>query len=90
MDVKPLRENLQKFLKRHNLQNKFNKQLSLFKDNPRYPSLHTERLEPKALKIYSFRVNRKYRAIFILISPREAEIVDINSHIQVSFYWNMS
>jgi len=30
--------------------------------------------------IYSFRINVKYRAIFIFIAPDEIEIVDINNH----------
>lgn len=82
MKVKSLRLDLEKYLKRHNLLRKFNKQLDLFKQNPRHPSLHTEVLEPKSLKIYSFRIDRKYRVIFILISPNEAEIVDVNDHYQ--------
>lgn len=82
MKVKSLRLDLEKYLKRHNLLRKFNKQLDLFKQNPRHPSLHTEVLEPKSLKIYSFRIDRKYRVIFILISPNEAEIVNINDHYQ--------
>lgn len=80
MQVKPLRNNLQKYLNIRNLTKKFDKQLELFKDNPKHPSLNTERLEPKSLKIYSFRIERKYRAIFILVSPGEVEIVDINDH----------
>lgn len=80
MHVKPLREDLQKYLLRHNIKRKFIKQLILFKTNPRHPSLHTERLEPKQLKIYSFRIDRQYRTIFILTNPNEAEIIDINDH----------
>lgn len=82
MKVKPLRSDLQKYLNLHNLNKKFNKQVNFFIDNPSHPSLYTERLEPKSLKIYSFRIDRKYRAIFILTSPDEIEIVDINDHYQ--------
>lgn len=80
MQAKPLRSDLQKYIKSHNLLKKFNKQLKQFKENPRHPSLHTEILVPKHLKIYSFRIDRKYRAIFILPNPDLAEIVDINDH----------
>lgn len=82
MQVKPLRTDLQKYVKIHNLSKKFSKQLEKFIENPRHPSLHTEILIPKHLKLYSFRIDRKYRAIFILLSSNLAEIVDINDHYQ--------
>ncbi len=82
MQVKSLRSDLQKYIKSHNLSRKFNKQLEAFKENPRHPSLHTEVLVPKHLKIYSFRIDRKYRAIFILPGSNLAEIVDINDHYE--------
>jgi len=81
MEIKPLRSDLLRILQKHNLVNKFNKQVRFFIQNPRYPSLHTERLEPKHLKIYSFRIDKKYRAIFI-ITQNQAEIIDINLHYQ--------
>jgi len=80
MKVKSLRKDLQKYLIRHNLIKKFDKQLQLFKNNPKHPSLNTERLEPKNVKLYSLRIDRKYRVIFILLTPQEAEIIDINDH----------
>ena len=80
MQVKSLRSDLQKYLDTHNLTKKFNKQLELFGSNPRHPSLNTERLEPKSLKIYAFRIDRKYRAIFIILSSNEVEVIDINDH----------
>ncbi|MBI4038913.1 hypothetical protein HY384_03060 [Candidatus Daviesbacteria bacterium] len=81
MIVKPLRSDLQKYLKKHHLSRKFNKQIALFSQNPRHPSLNTEILEPKSLKIYSFRIDRKYRVIFIT-KLNEAEIIDMNDHYQ--------
>lgn len=80
MRVKLLRTNLKKYLTRRNLEAKFAKQLSLFLINPRHPSLNTELLEPKTLKIYSFRIDKKYRVIFIFTKPDEIEIIDINLH----------
>lgn len=50
--------------------------------NAEHPGLHTEALEPKYLKIYSFRVTKKYRAIFIYRGPDVVEIIDINNHYQ--------
>ncbi len=80
MQVKPLRSDLQRYIKIHNLSKKFDRQLEQFEENPRHPSLHTEILIPKHLKIYSFRIDRKYRAIFILTNSNLAEITDINDH----------
>ena len=82
MSVKPLGSNLSTYLKRHSLKKKFDKQINLFEQNPRHPSLKTEILEPKHLKIYSFRIDRKYRVIFIFTSSKEIEIIDINDHYQ--------
>lgn len=82
MQVKPLRADLLRYIKRRGLTKKFSKQCLLFTTNPRHPSLNTEILEPRKLKLYSFRIDRKYRAIFILTTPNEAEIVDVNDHYQ--------
>lgn len=82
MNVKPLREDLKKYLIKHNLVKKFNKQILLFSSNPSHPSLNTEILEPRSFKTYSFRIDRKYRVIFAIKDAGEAEIVDINDHYQ--------
>ena len=79
MQINPLRNDLVKFLKNHGLKKKVNKQKSLFENNPQHPSLNTELLEPKSLKLYSFRINIKYRAVFIIVEGN-AEIIDINKH----------
>lgn len=78
--VKPLRKDLVTALKRHNLIRKFEKQIALFQNNLYYPSLHTEILEPKHLKLYSFRIDRKYRAIFVYLGKNTIEVIDINCH----------
>jgi len=80
MRLKPLRGNLKDYLSQRNLSKKFAKQLALFIFDPRYPSLNTERLEPKEKKVYSFRIDKKYRAIFIFTKSDEIEIIDVNSH----------
>lgn len=79
MEIKPLTKNLIKVLLKHGLVNKYQKQKKLFEKNPRHPSLHTEILIPKHLRIYSFRIDKKWRAVFIIVNDM-AEIVDINSH----------
>ena len=81
LKVKPLRADLKRYLKRRNLEKKFTRQLRRFEENIRHPSLHTEILQPKELRIYSFRIDKKYRAIFIF-DNEEVEIIDINPHYQ--------
>lgn len=82
MNVLPLRGDLAEYLKRHGLTKKFLKQCRLFELVPRHPSLHTELLEPRQNRLYSFRLNRKYRAIFIYTGGETIEIIDINPHYQ--------
>lgn len=82
MRVNPLRADLVTFLLRRRLSNKFQKQLTFFINNPRHPSLHMELLEPKNLRLYSFRIDQKYRAILLFTSDGIAEIIDINAHYQ--------
>lgn len=82
MNVKPLRADLVEYLEKHHLTKKFNKQLRLFKENPRYPSLHTEVLKLQHSKLHSFRIDRKYRVIFAATADGKVEIIDINDHYQ--------
>lgn len=79
MKVKPLKSRLYKYLQAHGLVKKFNKQVTLLSDNPKHPSLNTELLEPKHMRVYSFRIDRKYRVSFGIIRG-EIEIFDITDH----------
>lgn len=65
------------------LDKKFKKQIGIFSQDHRHPSLHTELLLPKEYGIYSFRVDQKYRALFIFRKEKNAvEILNITSHYQ--------
>lgn len=79
MKIKPLKDEIEKYLKKHQLQKRFLKVVKLFEQDINHPSLNVELLEPKHLKVYSFRVNRKYRAIFI-VNGGEIEIVTVTNH----------
>lgn len=81
MKVKPLNPRFKKYLKNHGLIKKFEKQIALLSENPKHPSLNTELLEPKQMKVYSFRIDRKYRASFGIVSG-EIEIFDVTDHYQ--------
>ncbi len=79
MKIKPLKSEVGKYLKKHRLEEKFRKAAELFEQNMRHPSLNVEFLEPKHLRVYSFRVDRKYRAIFVVID-NEIEIITVTNH----------
>lgn len=79
MKLKPLRSDLVKYLEAHNLTKKWKKVTRLFEENIRHPSLHTELLEPRWHGIYSFRVDKKYRALFFITKHGVAEVFAITS-----------
>lgn len=81
MQIKPINSRLKVYLTKHQLNRKFDKQIKIFQQNPQHPSLHAELLEPKSKRVYSFRIDRKYRALFIVINS-QTEIIDINTHYQ--------
>ena len=82
MTILPLHPEIKNYLKRRNLEKKFKKQKKLFEENPFHSSLHTELLEPRKMRIWSFRIDRKYRAIFIFRDKTSIEIIDVNLHYE--------
>ena len=82
MVILPLHPELTAYLHRHGLGKKFEKQQRLFTQNTFHPSLHTELLEPRHYRFYSFRLDRRYRAIFIYHGAATIEVLDINDHYQ--------
>lgn len=81
MQIKPLNGRIRKQLEKFNLVKKFVKQKALFELNPAHPSLNTEKLEPKSIGLYSFRIDKKYRAVF-RIKEEAAETIHITKHYQ--------
>jgi len=82
MLIAPIHREIIAYAKKRGLLPKFNKQVSTLKNNPKHPGLNLEILEPREFKIYSFRIDKKYRAIFIYIAPQIIEIIDVNNHYQ--------
>lgn len=76
----PLRKDIVEYIQVHDLVKKWRKVIQLFASNPRHPSLHTELLYPKENLIYSFRIDRKYRALFIIRDDRTIEIIKVTAH----------
>jgi len=77
MRILPLHPELEEYIKVRGLKIKIEKQIDLFKENSFHPSLRTELLEPRKMKIWSFRIDRKYRALFIFIEKDVIEIIDV-------------
>jgi len=75
-----LRADIGKYLQKHGLSKKWEKAKKLFENNPSHPSLGTELLEPKHRLIYSFRIDKKYRALFICLPEDKVEIVAVTKH----------
>ncbi len=80
MKLEQLRSDLHAYLRKHQLVLKWNKAAKIFEKDPRHPSLHFELLEPHWRGIYSFRIDRKYRAHFFITERNTAEIFMITNH----------
>lgn len=80
--IQSLRKDIIEYIKAHGLNKKWQKSLLLFETNPRHPSLNTELLIPKENLIYSFRIDKKYRAIFIVHQDKSIEVLKITNHYQ--------
>ena len=79
MTIRPLRKDLEDFIDQRRLRSKWAKARALFEANIRHPSLNTELLEPRWRGIYSFRLDRKYRALFFIVGST-AEVFQITKH----------
>jgi plasmid maintenance system killer protein len=79
MKIIPLRKDLNKYIRARRLENKWKKARSFFERDIRHPSLETELLEPHWRRIYSFRIDKKYRVLFF-IRTGEAEVFKITNH----------
>jgi Txe/YoeB family toxin of Txe-Axe toxin-antitoxin module len=80
MNILPINPVIIDYLTKRGLMNKFEKQISYFRNNPFHTSLNTELLEPKAMRVWSFRVDKKYRSIFIFHAKDTIEILEVNDH----------
>lgn len=62
------------------IQKKAEKQENLFRQNPFYPSLHTEKLEPRSKEVWSFRIDKKYRIFFRFIDSNKVLLLTAGPH----------
>lgn len=82
MKIKELNSKLKEYIKTHQIQKKYEKAKILIETDINHPSLKVEILEPKQLRIYSFRIDKKYRAIFIIVD-KEIEVIAITNHYKM-------
>lgn len=81
VEILPVSELVLKKLKKYNLSEKFKKQILLLENNFYHPGLNCELLKPKKMGIYSFRIDRKFRALFIFHKKDSViEILNITVH----------
>jgi len=62
------------------IQKKAEKQTGLFSKNPLYPSLHTEKLNPKGKEVWSFRIDRQYRIFFRFLAANRVLFLTVGPH----------
>ena len=83
MNILPLSPRLVKYLKERGLVRKYEKQIWYLKQDIKHPSLNVELLEPKEKGMYSFRIDKKYRALFFFNDDANAlQMLTITSHYQ--------
>lgn len=83
VDILPLSSLVLKKAAKHRLQKKLSKQALQLSKDPSYPSLHVELLEPKENGVYSFRLDLKYRGLFIFRDDvNSIEILTITKHYE--------
>lgn len=68
------------------LRKKLDKQEATFCVNPFHPSLHTEKLQPKAKAYWSFRVDKSYRVLFRIGENNEIFLMTVGTHDWVYRY----
>ena len=79
MKIRQLRADTIKYLEERALTTKWEKAKRLFETDMRSHSLKTELLEPRWRGIYSFRIDKKYRALFF-ITDGLVEVFAITNH----------
>lgn len=83
IQVLPLSPRVSQRIKKYSLSKKFAKQVHLLTSNLYHPNLHVELLEPKDHGIYSFRIDRKFRALFIFRKDKKVvEILTVTMHYE--------
>jgi mRNA-degrading endonuclease RelE of RelBE toxin-antitoxin system len=68
------------------IQKKAEKKEKIFRQNPFYSSLHTEKLEPKSKEVWSFRIDQEYRILFKYLNPNKIIFLTCGHHSWIYRY----
>ena len=79
MEIKVVTAKVFRYINSHGLSKKWQKAVLLFESDIRHPSLHTELLEPREEMVFSFRIDRKYRALF-MVKNNIAYVFRVTNH----------
>lgn len=81
LKVLPINPKIWKKAKQLGVEKKLKKSIKLLSENWHHPGLNVELLEPKKMEIWSFRVNKKTRALFIWREDRKRiEVLNLTVH----------
>ena len=61
-------------------QSKAERREKLFRANPFYPPLHTEKLHPRAREVWSFRIDENYRVLFRFKDQHTVYFLTVGPH----------
>lgn len=59
---------------------KAEKQEKLFRANPFYPSLHTEKINPKDREVWTIRIDDNYRIAFRFLTGKKVLFLTVGPH----------
>lgn len=65
------------------LARRIEKQIQLFEENPKHPSLRTHKLSGNLEKMWSISITMSIRMVYILLDDEKALFVKIGTHDQV-------
>ena len=70
------------------IQRKAERRERLFRMNPFYGALHTEKLHPKKKEVWSFRVDDSYRILFRFKDRNTVYFLSVGPHQWIYRYFN--
>jgi addiction module RelE/StbE family toxin len=65
------------------LANRIEKQIALFEENPKHPSLRTHKLSGTMDNVWSISITMNIRMVYILLDERNVIFVKIGTHDEV-------
>ena len=65
------------------LAERIEKQIAVFEENPKHPSLRTHKLTGSMDNIWSISITKSIRMVYILVKENQALFVKIGTHDQV-------